>query len=247
METRLEHNRARVLARIAAAARAAGRDPADVELLAVTKAVAPARAMELFELGCQDLGENRASTLEQKHTAFLAAGRIARWHFVGHLQRNKARRVLRVAHALHAVDSVALWETLARQAVEERRFPGIFLQVKLADEADKGGLDPAELPALVERARAGPLPLLGLMTMAPLVADPEAGRRAARAVFERASALARSLPAVAFAEGRVKLSMGMTQDFEEAVRAGAHVVRVGSALFEGCDADAPSGAGRSAP
>lgn len=246
METRLEHNRARVVERIAAAARAAGRDPGDVELVAVTKSVGPARAMELHDLGCQDLAENRASALEEKHAAFLAAGRIARWHFVGHLQRNKARRVLRVAHALHSVDSVALWETLARQAEEERRYPGIFLQVKLADEAEKGGLAPEELPALVERARSGPLPLLGLMTMAPLAPDPAAAQRTARAVFERASALARSLPSQAFVEARVRLSMGMTQDFEEAVRAGAHLVRVGSALFEGCEAEAPS-AGRSTP
>jgi PLP dependent protein len=230
----LKQNLARVQERIALAARAAGRDPADVQLLAITKTVPAALAAALFELGCQDLGENRASALEEKHAAFLGQGRIARWHFVGHLQRNKARRVLRIAHAIHAVDSVALWESLARLAVEEQRFPGLFLQVKLADEDKKGGLAPEELPALVERARSGPLPLLGLMAMAPLPDDPAAGLRLARAVFERASALARTLPATAFVEGRVRLSMGMSQDLEEAVRAGAHLVRVGSALFEGC-------------
>ena len=238
LDSRLESNRSRVLERIAAAARAAGRGPDEVELVAVTKSVAPELAGALFDLGCQDLAENRASALEEKHAAFLAAGRSARWHFVGHLQRNKARRVLRLAHAIHSVDSAPLWETLARQALEERRFPGVYLQLKLADEDAKGGLAPEELPALVERARGGPLPLLGLMVMAPLLADPEAARRAARAVFERAAVFARTLPGSAFVDGRVRLSMGMSDDFEEAVRAGAHVVRVGSLLFAGCDADA---------
>lgn len=238
MENRLKTNRSAVLERIRAAARAAGRDPAEVQLLAVTKSVPVAVAEELFELGCEDLAENRASALEAKHAAFLASGRIARWHFVGHLQRNKARRVLRLAHAIHSVDSPELYETLARLAREEQRFPGIFLQVKLAAEDAKGGLAPEEVPTLVERARSGPLPLFGLMTLAPLSDDPLGALRAARTVFEGAAALARRLPATAFVDGRVRLSMGMSQDLEEAVRAGAHVVRVGSALFEGVLADA---------
>lgn len=232
LEKRLKANRSRVLERIAAAARAVGRDPADVQLVAVTKAVPVAQAIELHELGCLDLGENRASALEQKHAAFLATGRIAHWHFIGHLQRNKARRVVRLAHTIHSVDSLALWETLARLADEEQRFPSIYLQVKLAADDAKGGLAPAEVPAVVERARDGPLPLLGLMTMAPLSDDPLGAVRAARQVFERATALARTLPSGAFTQGRVRLSMGMSHDLEEAVRAGAHCVRVGGALFE---------------
>ena len=241
VQARLKHNRTQVLERIAAAARAAGRDPSEVELVAVTKSATPEVAAALFEVGCSDLGENRASALEEKHAAFLKSGRIARWHFVGHLQRNKARRVLRIAHAIHSVDSVQLWEALARLAEEERHFPGLYLQVKLADEEAKSGLAPEELPALVERARAGPLPLLGLMIMAPLSDDPAAARHLARDVFERANRLARTVPSTAFAGGRVRLSMGMSADFEEAVRAGAHVVRVGGALFDGVLA----GAGRS--
>lgn len=233
LQARLTENRTRVLAHIARAAQTAGRDPAEIELVAVTKGVPPAVAMALFDLGCADLGENRADELSAKHAAFLASGRVARWHFIGHLQRNKARRVLRIAHAIHSVDSPELLATLARLAHEEQRRPGIFLQVKLADEATKGGLAPADLPGLVARAQAGPLPLLGLMTMAPLVEDPLAAQRAARTVFERLGALARTLPGAAFVGGRPRLSMGMSADFEEAVRAGAHVVRVGSALFEG--------------
>jgi len=246
VQARLKHNRSLVLERIAAAARTAGRDPSDIQLVAVTKSVPFEVAAELFELGCADLGENRASALEDKHAEFLRSGRIARWHFVGHLQRNKARRVIRIAHAIHSVDSVALWEALARLAGEEGRAPGIYLQVKLADEPGKTGLAPEELPALVERARAGPLPLLGLMVMAPLVPDPAAARREARAVFERANRVALGLSGSAFTGGRPRLSMGMSLDYEEAVRAGAHVVRIGSALLEGVPSGgALEGAGRS--
>jgi len=240
LENRLEKNRTRVLERIRAAARAAGRDPSEILLVAVTKEVSTERAAELFELGCEDLGENRADELGRKHDAFLAQGRIARWHFVGHLQRNKARRVLRMAAAIHSVDSLELWRTLTRLAKEEGRSPGIYVQVKLSDEATKHGLSPEEVPAFVEEARHGPLPLLGLMTMAPLLDDPMGALRAARGVFERCSALARTLPTAAFADGRVRLSMGMSQDLEEAVRAGAHVLRVGSALFDGLDAGSES-------
>lgn len=243
MDTRLETNRIRVLERIGAAARGAGRDPAEVQLVAVTKGVPIPLAAELHGLGQLDLAENRASALEEKQRAFLSSGRIARWHFVGHLQRNKARRVLRIVHAIHSVDSAELWESLARLAEEERRFPGIYLQVKLAEEETKGGLAPDEVAGLVDRARSGPLPLFGLMTLAPLIEDPAAARAAARETFERCSRLARSLPATAFVDGKVRLSMGMSQDLEEAVRAGAHVVRVGAALFEGC----LTGAARSEP
>lgn len=238
LDARLKDNRSRVLERIAAAARSAGRDPAEVELVAVTKEVGSPLAQALFDLGCTDLGESRADELLAKHAVFLAGGRVARWHFLGHLQRNKARRVLRVAHAIHSVDSAELLDALARIAREEGRAPGIFLQVKLADEATKGGLEPAQLPALVERAKAGPLPLLGLMTLAPLTEDPLVAKRTARAVFERLSQLARTLAPADFAGGGVRLSMGMSGDFEEAVRAGAHLVRVGGALFEHVDAPA---------
>jgi len=118
-----------VLERIARAARAAGRDPSEVELVAVTKAVDLPLARALFDLGCTDLGENRADELVAKEAALRAERREPRWHFVGHLQRNKARKVLRLAHAIHSVDSLELLETLQRLSVEEGRTPGIFLQV----------------------------------------------------------------------------------------------------------------------
>jgi hypothetical protein len=237
VRTRLEENRAGVLERIARAARAAGRLPSQVELLAVTKSVGPELAAELVRLGTGELGESRVDELERKAAWFAQRSLAARWHFVGHVQRNKARRVLRVASAIHSVDSQRLWETLAHLAAEEQCFPGIYLQVKLAPDETKSGLAPDSVAALVERARAGPLPLLGLMTMAPLGADAAASHQAARAVFDALAALAGTLDGGAFASGEPRLSMGMSSDLEQAVRAGSHVVRVGSALFEGLAPD----------
>jgi pyridoxal phosphate enzyme (YggS family) len=240
----LASNLARVRGRIEEAARAAGRDPGSVRLLAVTKQVEPEEARALVELGCVDLGENRVPELERKAAAFEASGTTARWHFIGHLQRNKARRVARLAHAIHSVDSERLFDLLQRLAADEGLRPSIYLQVKLADEEAKGGLAPAALPALVERARGGGLPLLGLMTMAPLLEDPVAARAEARRTFEALRDLARALPAEAFVEGRPLLSMGMSTDLEEAVAAGADVVRIGSALFHDPAASTGGGGGQ---
>ena len=236
MLQQLERNRTQVLERIARAARAAGRDPASIELVAVTKSVEPVLATALFELGTPALGENRADDLEAKVRAFRERGLAARWHFVGHLQRNKARRVLAAADVIHSVDSERLLRALGEAAAAEGRRPGIFLQVKLRDEAAKSGAPVGELPELVELAARGPLPLLGLMTIAPLVEPLARAQAEARAVFAELRALADDLPSAAFAGGRCKLSMGMSADFEEAIAAGADVLRIGSLFFEGVQA-----------
>jgi pyridoxal phosphate enzyme (YggS family) len=205
-------------------------------MVAVTKKVEPELARALAELGCLDLGENRVSELERKATFFRERGAEARWHFIGHIQRNKARRVARLADVIHSVDSARLLADLARHARDEQRQPAIFLQVKLAADAAKSGVSPAELPTLIAQARSSGLALLGLMTMAPLpTADAAATRAQARATFDELARLAATLPAEAFVDGRPRLSMGMSGDFEEAVSAGAHVLRIGSALFEGVE------------
>ena len=215
--------------RINAAARDAGRPSGSVRLIAVTKSVSPGVALALARTGERELGENRLPSLEEKARAFQEAGRSVRWHFIGHLQRNKARRVARLATAIHAVDTPALLATLGRVCAEEGVAPALYLQVKLTDEEAKHGLAPEALGELVpEAARAG-LRLAGLMTMAPLAG----GVAAAAPVFERLAALAAELDPAAFLEGRPRLSMGMSGDLEPAIAAGAHDVRVGTALFEG--------------
>ncbi|MBK7877298.1 MAG: YggS family pyridoxal phosphate-dependent enzyme [Planctomycetes bacterium] len=244
MASTLESNLLAVRERLARAAVRSGRDPARVRLVAVTKSVDAARAADLARLGVLDLGESRADALRAKSDALQELSPPVRWHFLGHLQRNKARRVVERADALHSVDSAALLAALARLQAELGRAPELYLQLKLADEPDKTGLAPAELPAVLDLARSSPgLRLAGLMAIAPLVADPEAKRAAARRVFRELAAHARALEARTddarlFVDGRVRLSMGMTDDFEVAVEEGADVVRVGSALFAGLEADA---------
>ena len=227
-----------MLQRLERAARAAGRDPAAIRVVAVTKAVGADVARELFDLGMDDLGESRADELERKAVHFEAnpspRGR-PRWHFVGHLQQNKARRVVRRADWIHSVDSLKLLETLARLSREEGRATRVFLQVKLSNEPQKSGLAPEDLRGALSRARELGLAVEGLMTLAPLEAGPALGaqREGARAVFEGLSRLAQGLPRDAFRSGRPLLSMGMSDDFEEAIRAGADLVRVGGAFFGG--------------
>jgi pyridoxal phosphate enzyme (YggS family) len=241
----LEQNREAVLARLTAACAAASRAPDAARLVAVTKSVTAEVAAALVELGQRDLGEARVDALERKAASLAARGLEPVWHLVGHLQRNKARRAVRVADAIHSVDSLELLRTLERVAGEEGRRPAVFLQVKLTAEETKFGLAPEDLPACVESARgARALSLVGLMTMAPLPpgdgSEDAAGRAAARATFARLAALGHELPGDAFAGGRPLLSMGMSGDFELAVACGADLVRVGTALFAGLER-APEG------
>jgi hypothetical protein len=222
----LEQNLARVRSDIANAARSAGRDPGEIQLVAVTKSVETESALALARLGAVDLGENRIDELERKAAAFRAAGLACRWHFVGHVQTNKAARVAACADVVHSVDSRHLIETLDRNAVRVGRSLGVYLQVKLHSEATKSGLAPADLPSAVEAVKAASgLSWLGLMTMAPLVGDDAArAARLADEVFTRLSDMSREL-------GGVGLSMGMSDDYALAIRRGSTCVRIGSALF----------------
>src|SRR5690349_21913527 len=185
----LESNLAGVRARIRSAAdRRAGSSV--VALVAVTKSVSPERAAELAALGQLDLGENRADQLERKAAWFAERGIRARWHFLGHLQRNKVRRVAVCADVLHSLDSIGLAVELDRAAGELGRTIEVYVQLKLAPEEAKTGLDPAELPELL--AALGGLRNLrfaGLMALAPLGADPAASRAVFRELARRAREL----------------------------------------------------------
>jgi pyridoxal phosphate enzyme (YggS family) len=231
--TTLETNLARLRGRIEAAARAAGRGP--VELVAVTKSVDPGLAADLVRAGQADLGESRAAELEAKARELARQGLEARWHFVGHLQRNKARSVVERCDVIHSIDSLRLLETVARIADDVGRFPQVFLQVKLHPEETKSGMQPEEAAEALAAARElSAVHLAGLMTIAPLVEHDEPRRLAlARAVFAGLARLAREL---AVAGETLRLSMGMSDDFELAIAEGSDCVRVGSALFQGLPA-----------
>ena len=229
----LRRNRDRVFEEIERAC-GSDRDPDEVQLLAVTKRVSAEVALALHELGQEDLGESRIDALEAKRDFFVARGAEPRWHFVGHIQRNKAARVVRAADEIHSVDTVALLDAIDRHAATAARRPGVYLQVKLADEKAKHGFAPDTLVRAVHHAaELDHVELLGLMTMAPLVDDESARLDTARTVFEELAELADTLPALGFLGGRARLSMGMSADLPAAIAAGSDVVRVGTALFEG--------------
>jgi pyridoxal phosphate enzyme (YggS family) len=204
-------NVAAVRERIAAAARRAGRDPADVTLVAATKTVAPERIAAAIDAGVLDLGENRAQELLAK--APVLAGRSPRWHFLGALQRNKVKALAPWISCWQSVDREVLGPAIARHAPGAR----VLVEVNLAAEPQKAGCDPGSLPGLVERLRADGLAVDGLMTVPPHGDDP-------RPWFARLRSLAEGL-------GLATLSMGMTDDYEVGVEEGATVVRVGRALF----------------
>jgi len=204
---------------IAAAERRAGRAPGSVRLVVVTKA-APASVFDaLAGLGVQDVGENRLQGAEQR---LAGRGDGFRWHFIGHLQSNKARRAAQKFDVFHGVDGLPLLQRLDRAAAEFHRRLDVLVQVNVSGEASKSGLRPEELPAVLAAGeRLEHVRLIGLMTMAPLSADPQA----ARPVF---TGLARLLEEQrARHPGLSELSMGMTDDFEVAIEAGATLVRIG--------------------
>jgi pyridoxal phosphate enzyme (YggS family) len=221
----IEDNLRTVRQRIDAAARAAGRDPASVALLAVSKTWPAADVRALTGLGQWDFGENRAQELVAK--AAELADLPVRWHFIGQLQRNKAAGVARLGAVVHSVDRSSLVGALDRAGQEAGRPVEVLLQVDLGGKAGgvaaRGGARPEEVPALADlvAASAG-LRLRGLMAVAPWGEDPAPA-------FERLAGLAARVRADH--PEAVELSAGMSGDLEAAVAAGATVVRVGTALF----------------
>jgi pyridoxal phosphate enzyme (YggS family) len=229
----VQRNIARVRESLRLASEGAGRGAP--LLVAVTKAVDDDVARFALEAGCEDLGENRADAFAERAQRFRALGFSPRWHFIGHLQRNKVRRVLEHADVLHSIDSDRLGATVARIAEELGRPIEVYVQVNLTGEDEKGGYsaDEAAAAALL-LANSPALTVRGLMAMGPL-----RGIRTPEEVFEGARDLARSLEMEighAFLNGRCELSMGMSSDAALAAELGSDLVRVGSALYEGLPA-----------
>jgi pyridoxal phosphate enzyme (YggS family) len=228
----LRANLAAVRDRMAAACARAGRPVDAVRLVAVTKYVDAETARLVVEAGCPDLGESRPQELWRKAAAL--AGTEVRWHLIGSLQRNKAARTAGLATLIHSVDSLALLEAIGAGAKTPR---DVLLEINVSSEAAKHGLAPADVPARLNAIGALPatsgVRVRGLMAMAGRAGDLEAARREFAALREWREAW-RPLcgPNVSLDE----LSMGMSGDFEIAIEEGSTLVRVGSALFEGCDA-----------
>ncbi len=218
----------RVLERMAEAAVRALRRPHDVKLVAVSKTHSSQIIREAIAAGVTNLGENRVQEADAK---IPEVGRhAARWHLIGHLQSNKARRAVELFDVIHSLDSVALAQRLDRMCIElNREELPVLIQVDLGREATKSGVVEAEVAPIVEALKqCERLRLTGLMTLPPYFDDAEQ----VRPFFGKLRELRDELSSQgAFGELRGELSMGMTHDYEIAIEEGATIVRVGTAIF----------------
>lgn len=220
----IAENLERVRGQITQAAEKAGRTAGDIELVAITKTHPPEKVREAIEAGHTLFGESRVQEARAKIPELSSN---LRWHFVGHLQKNKIRHALSLFELFHSVDSLALAQEMNRIAADEGMRPRVLLEVNVAGEGSKFGFAPDKLREQMEALLAlQRLSILGLMTIPPL-ADKE---EASRTYFVRLRELRDRLQ-VEFRVDLPQLSMGMTQDFTIAVEEGATLVRVGTAIF----------------
>jgi pyridoxal phosphate enzyme (YggS family) len=217
MNSALER-RERILERIQRAAALARRDPAEVQLIAVSKGRSAEEIEALISAGQRAFGENRMQEALAKWPALVAHCPDVRLHGIGRLQSNKAAEAVRLFDVIHAVDRHSLLEALVKEATKAGRAPTVYVQVNIGEEQQKGGCAIDQLGDLVAAVRASPLPLAGLMAIPPLGLEPAP-------YFALLAKLARRHEVTG-------LSIGMSGDFEAAVMLGATAVRIGRAMFE---------------
>ncbi len=222
--------------RIRAACERAGRDPGEVRLIAVSKTKPYAAVEAAYQAGVRDFGENYVQELTGKIQAWTEdhPQEPVRWHMIGHLQKNKVKYLIGKTALIHAVDSVSLAEQIEKEAAKKDAVVNILLEVNIAEEETKFGLDAEGVAEAARQILSLPhVRLLGLMTSAPYTEDPETNRL----FFRRLNACARDLLAQGLISEECKdfrlpvLSMGMSGDFEVAIEEGATMVRVGTSIF----------------
>lgn len=218
-------NLSRVRERIDAAARRAGRDPGEIKLVAVTKTVPGEVIKEALSSGITRLGENRVQEFLEKYPKLPPD---LEWHFIGHLQTNKVKKIIGKVGLIHSLDRWPLAEEIHRAACEADTVARVLVQVNVAGEETKYGLPLSGVEDFVaEAVRLPGLEVLGLMTIAPWCENPEE----VRPVFKQMRELARRLKNKVHGAKMETLSMGMTGDFEVAVEEGANILRIGTAIF----------------
>lgn len=229
-ESRIEKNYACLLQRIEAACERSQRPASAVKLVAVTKYAQLEWVQTLVRLGVRELGESRPQQLIERVPLIAAE---VNWHLIGHLQRNKARRILQSVSLIHSVDSIRLLRALDRLADELTLRPRLLLEVNISAESAKHGFSTEELLADWKTVLSlNNLQVEGLMTMAPFSENPENARSVFRRLRELRDRLAERSPAsVALTE----LSMGMSGDFEVAIEEGSTIVRIGGLLYAGVE------------
>jgi PLP dependent protein len=207
-----------ILDAIAAAAKLAGREPGDIQLIAVSKTRSANEIEALIAAGQQDFGESRVQEALEKWPALLDRNPGVRLHCIGRLQSNKAAEAVKLFDVIHSVDRASLLDALVKEADKAGRFPAVYVQVNIGEEEQKGGCPIPEVGNLVQMVRASSLPLAGLMAIPPLGVEPGP-------FFALLAKLAEEQKVTG-------LSMGMSSDVKPAVMLGATAVRIGTALFE---------------
>jgi PLP dependent protein len=210
--------RQQILDEIAKAAPVARRDPADVQLIAVSKGRTAEEIEPLIGAGQRDFGENRVQEALAKWPALMARHADVRLHGIGRLQSNKAGEAVKLFDTIHSLDRRSLLDALVREQDKAGRVTTVYVQVNIGEEEQKGGCPIAEVGALVDAVRASPLRLAGLMAIPPLGVEP--------------SPYFALLAKIARRHDVRGLSIGMSSDFKAAVMLGATAVRIGTALFE---------------
>jgi pyridoxal phosphate enzyme (YggS family) len=213
-------------ARVAAAAARTGRDPGGIKVVAVTKTVEPERIKAAFRCGITDFGENRVQELVQKADILNVE---CKWHLIGHLQTNKVKYIIDRVCLVHSLDSIELAHEIDRRAKRAGRVMEVLVQVNVAGESTKYGIEPAAaLPFVKEVSRMENIRIRGLMTIAPLVSDPEK----VRWVFAGLRQLLIDIRKENIDNVSMDyLSMGMSNDFEVAIEEGANIIRPGTVIF----------------
>lgn len=218
----IKENLRSVNERIAAAAAECGRDASEIKLIAVTKTHPVEMMNEAIELGVTDIGENKPQEVRDKFDSVLPV----RWHLIGHLQTNKVKYVIDRCCMIHSVDSIKLMDEIERLAVQHEKDMDILIEVNMSGEESKSGIEPDELDVLLSHAgELNRTHIKGIMTIAPLDKEPDECFKATKALFDEVSK--KDYKNVSMTE----LSMGMSGDYEKAIKYGATMVRVGSAIF----------------
>lgn len=228
MEDLLRRRLEDVRGRIRDAARRAGRSADDIRLIVVTKTVGVDVIRALLRCGVGDIGENYVQQAMAKKESLRDVADKVRWHMIGHLQRNKAKKAVQLFDCVHSVDSVRLADELGKRSLAAGKVMPVFVEVKTSEEATKFGISEEEAPRLVEHILGVKgLRFEGLMTMAPFFEDSEKARPYFARLRELSERLRREFGVVC------RLSMGMTADYEVAVEEGATDVRIGTAIVGG--------------
>ena len=220
----IHDNIQRVRERMERACSRSGRGLDEILLVAVSKTLPAARIQEALEAGLNHFGENYIQEAQKK----IEELRRGAWHFIGHLQRNKARTAVKLFSMIETVDRLSLAEELNRQAREAGKILDILIQVNEAKEESKSGLPPEQVPALLEAGFSLPgLRIRGLMAIPPYDPDPEGARPWFRSLHQWREKWQKQFPSLDLSQ----LSMGMSHDLETAIEEGATMIRVGTALF----------------